>query len=127
MKVEIEQTWQDQAACSVNGRASTDIEIRPYGTNASALDGDIDRLFPITNASVANDQAHFDCGLRYSLAVISKAFQDMQTAGAIDEIDQPTIIVAYVIALHAPRILRYVRHKRGDFTRRVRIGYIDDA
>src|SRR5260370_6549333 len=56
-----------------------------------------------------------------------RAFENVESACAIDQIDQSPIIEANVIALHALCPRRNVRHEGGDLTRRVRVGDIDDA
>src|SRR4051794_20108825 len=57
----------------------------------------------------------------------SGAFENVQTASAIDEIDQTAVVVAHIITLHARRARWHIRYERGDFARGMGIGDIHDA
>jgi hypothetical protein len=51
----------------------------------------------------------------------------VQTARAVDEVDQAAVVVADVVALHSFGALWHVGHERRDLAGRVRIGDVDDA
>src|SRR5262245_21360799 len=66
------------------------------------------RAFRITTL-ISHTQLHRRPDL-YGLALHS--FEDVQTACAIDQVDQTPIVETHVIALHALGAVRDVRHER---------------
>src|SRR5215468_8621246 len=57
----------------------------------------------------------------------SNPLQNVQTARAVDEVDQAAVVVADVIALDARRPCGHRRHERCGLARGVRIGDVDDS
>src|SRR5262249_35227658 len=65
--------------------------------------------------------------LRMRRLIWSRPLEDVQAAGAVDQIDQPAIVEAPVVALDALGARRHIRHERGDLARGMRVGDIDHA
>src|SRR5262249_35727095 len=65
--------------------------------------------------------------LRMTRLIWSRPLENVQAARAVDQIDQPAVVEAHVVALHALGAGRNVRHERGDLARGMWVGDIDDA
>src|SRR3989442_1303485 len=57
----------------------------------------------------------------------SHALEDVQPAPAVDEIEEPAVVHAHVVAGNARRALGHRRQKVPDLARRVRVGDVHDA
>ena len=115
MVMQIEKTRQDKDSRGVDFLLPFGWKFRSDGGNLLAFDGDIDRLLLAPHPSVANNDTHktdqTPITARRFTGWASYAFENMQTARAVDQVDQATVVEAHVIALDARSAGRHVWHE----------------
>src|SRR5262249_20281547 len=127
---------QYQIAPCIDFTWSTSWKLRPDCRDFLPVDGDVDVLLLASYARVTDYKAHHQRSqgarqtsrraVHFADAALF-SLENVQTACAVDQINQPAVIEAHVIALDSLGAGRNVRHEGSYLTRRVRVRDIDDS